>query len=170
MFVVVDSRSKITARLIRACGERRGSAARGMGTPETPSHRSSGLCALSQSHGRLRIAAGTGRKAAKRAGSRSPQRHPPQGHRGDFMRSYRGAGGRRFALAFVFTRPFSCFFFWHTICFAPSDTSGRYEKCAGCSVYLITPHIEQLANTDNISTDGDDYQSYDSTPKHNSYN
>src|SRR5213082_1588556 len=44
--------------------------------------------------------------------------------------------------------------------FAPQDTFGCYEKCAGRRVYLITPRIEQLTITEDISRDGNDYQSY----------
>src|SRR6059058_4799217 len=69
-------------------------------------------------------------------------------------------GGGRFAFAFVFTRPFDWFFFRHTNSFAPQDTFGCYEKCAGRRVYLITPRIEQLTITEDISRDGNDYQSY----------
>jgi hypothetical protein len=44
--------------------------------------------------------------------------------------------------------------------FAAHDTFGRYEKCVGLRVYFITPRIEQLTTTENISRDGNDYQSY----------
>src|SRR5436309_2204611 len=44
--------------------------------------------------------------------------------------------------------------------FAPHDTFGCYEKCADRRVYLITRRIEQLTITENISRDGNDYQSY----------
>src|SRR5437660_808726 len=44
--------------------------------------------------------------------------------------------------------------------FAPHDTFGCYEKCAGRRVYLITLRIEQLTITENISRDGNDYKSY----------
>src|SRR5207248_9358204 len=40
--------------------------------------------------------------------------------------------------------------------FAPQDTFGRYEKRVGLRVYLITPRIEQLTTTENISRDGND--------------
>jgi hypothetical protein len=76
--------------------------------------------------------------------------------------------GRRFAFAFVFTRPFGCFFFRHTICFAPRDTSGRYEKFAGRSIYLITPRIEQLMTTDKMSMMATIIKAMGITHRHNS--
>jgi len=53
-------------------------------------------------------------------------------------------GGRRFAFAFVFTRPFCCFFFWHTNSFRPPRHIWTLRKCVGLRIYLITPRIEQL--------------------------